>query len=117
MSEAASAWRDLALTAISSVESAVRETNWGQPTFGPDEGEEYRETAASIDARFPAHAWLEDGEPLPAHYREVLASGFIRNSGKELHASNCATSIAPAMMPGPCDCDFASLANQEKING
>jgi hypothetical protein len=35
-------WRELALRAISSVESAVRETDWGQPTFGPDADEELR---------------------------------------------------------------------------
>jgi hypothetical protein len=33
-------WRELALRAISDVKSAVRETSWGQPTFGPDAGEE-----------------------------------------------------------------------------
>lgn len=35
-------WRQLADRAISSVESAVRETNWGQPTFGPNADEELR---------------------------------------------------------------------------
>ena len=35
-------WRQLALSAIQSVESAVRETSWGVPTFGPDEGEALR---------------------------------------------------------------------------
>lgn len=35
-------WQQLADTAISHVESAVRETSWGQPTFGPDYGEELR---------------------------------------------------------------------------
>lgn len=35
-------WRELADRAISYVASAVRETNWGQPTFGPDADEELR---------------------------------------------------------------------------
>lgn len=42
---------------------------------------------------------------LTDHEREVLASGYIRLSGKNTHASDCATSCAPAMIPGPCDCD------------
>jgi hypothetical protein len=35
-------WRELALRAIRMVEDAVKDTNWGQPTFGPDYGEELR---------------------------------------------------------------------------
>ncbi len=35
-------WRELADTAITHVKDAVRETNWGQPTFGLDYGEELR---------------------------------------------------------------------------
>jgi hypothetical protein len=37
--------------------------------------------------------------------RELLAAAYIELSGKEEHASDCATSNAPAMMPGRCDCD------------
>lgn len=35
-------WRELAALAISLVEDAVKDTDWGQPTFGPDYGEELR---------------------------------------------------------------------------
>lgn len=39
------------------------------------------------------------------HLRELLAAAYIELSGKEEHASDCATSNAPAMTPGRCDCD------------
>lgn len=41
--------------------------------------------------------------------REEKADRFIKLSGKEFHASDCSTSIAPAEEPGPCDCDFMWL--------
>jgi hypothetical protein len=37
--------------------------------------------------------------------RELLAAAYIKLSGKNEHASDCATSNAPAMTPGRCDCD------------
>ena len=37
--------------------------------------------------------------------RELLAAAYIELSGKDEHASDCATSNAPAMTPGRCDCD------------
>ena len=37
--------------------------------------------------------------------REELAEAYIKLSGKSLHTSDCATSYAPAMEPGPCTCD------------
>lgn len=37
--------------------------------------------------------------------RELLAAAYIELSGKDEHASDCATSNAPAMMPGRCDCE------------
>jgi hypothetical protein len=37
--------------------------------------------------------------------REELAEAYIELSGKSIHASDCATSNAPAMDPGPCNCD------------
>lgn len=37
--------------------------------------------------------------------REELAEAYIKLSGKSVHASDCATSNAPAMEPGPCNCD------------
>lgn len=36
--------------------------------------------------------------------REELAAAYIKLSGKTIHTSDCATSNAPAMNPGPCDC-------------
>lgn len=51
-------WRELALRAIQMVESAVRETSWGQPTFGPDCGEELR---ATYDAMLTARKEQADG--------------------------------------------------------
>ena len=39
------------------------------------------------------------------HLRELLAAAYIELSGKDEHASDCATSNAPAMTPGRCDCD------------
>ena len=36
---------------------------------------------------------------------EFLADIYKRVSGKKNHASDCATSEAPAHMPGSCDCD------------
>lgn len=37
---------------------------------------------------------------------EEIADEFKRQSGKTAHTNTCATSWAPAMMPGPCDCDM-----------
>jgi len=39
-----------------------------------------------------------------AHVRELLADAYKDASGRELHASDCATSCAPAETPKPCDC-------------
>ena len=36
--------------------------------------------------------------------REELADAYIKLSGAVQHASDCATSNAPAMKPGACDC-------------
>lgn len=38
---------------------------------------------------------------------EQLANKYITESGKKIHSSDCATSIAPAETPGRCDCDEA----------
>ena len=38
---------------------------------------------------------------------EVLAALYIQASGTTHHASDCATSCAPAETPGPCDCVLA----------
>lgn len=54
--------------------------------------------ASYVDDRIAALA--------PAHEtREQKATRFVRESGKQIHASDCATSCAPAEEPGPCDCD------------
>lgn len=39
---------------------------------------------------------------------ELAAEAFKRLSGKERHSSNCATSVAPAFVPGPCNCGSQS---------
>jgi hypothetical protein len=44
-------WKRLALDAISCLSDAVRETSWGQPTFGPSVDEEYEARAKAIEAR------------------------------------------------------------------
>lgn len=36
--------------------------------------------------------------------REALAAHYIRLSGNDMHTSLCATSRAPAVEPGECDC-------------
>lgn len=41
----------------------------------------------------------------PIETREQKAARFIAESGKQVHASDCSTSIAPAEEPEPCDCD------------
>ena len=42
--------------------------------------------------------------------RELLASAYIKISGKRIHASDCATSDAPAYTPKECDCDYIEEA-------
>lgn len=37
--------------------------------------------------------------------REELAEAYRKLSGHENHRSDCATSVAPAYDPSPCDCD------------
>jgi hypothetical protein len=37
--------------------------------------------------------------------REERAQKFVEESGKEVHTNDCATSVAPAEEPGPCDCE------------
>jgi len=39
-----------------------------------------------------------------ADLREKLAVAYVALSGTDTHASDCATSNAPAFEPGPCDC-------------
>jgi hypothetical protein len=42
--------------------------------------------------------------------RETLARRYIDHSGFRDHASDCATSNAPALSPGPCDCRNRGIA-------
>lgn len=46
----------------------------------------------------------EDAELEIGRLHEELAAAYIKLSGTDQHASDCATSNAPAMKPGPCDC-------------
>ena len=54
--------------------------------------------------------------------REKLADAYVRASGSAVHASDCATSCAPAEDPGPCDCDYGKatigpiIAKQKEEN-
>lgn len=52
---------------------------------------------------------LDHSAGIPDALWEVLADGYIAHSGKRWHASDCATSSAPAECPGPCDCDFPAV--------
>lgn len=40
------------------------------------------------------------------------ADFYIWQSGKKEHTSDCATSSAPAYMPGPCDCTLPQSAEK-----
>lgn len=62
------------------------------------------EAADRIEALTTANTGLHDEiEDL----REKLATAYIALSGTTQHASDCATSNAPAYEPGPCDCKEA----------
>jgi hypothetical protein len=41
---------------------------------------------------------------------EVVTDLYIKTSGKTIYTSDCATSIAPAETPGPCDCNIIPSA-------
>lgn len=43
--------------------------------------------------------------------RKLLAGAYIELSGKKIHASDCATSDAPAKTPKRCDCSFVDGNN------
>jgi len=49
--------------------------------------------------------------------REDLADSYVKLSGVSDHASDCATSSAPAITPGPCDCAVADSVRSRRING
>lgn len=48
--------------------------------------------------------WMGHAEVMADYVRERVADAYKLASGKDIHASDCATSNAPAMEPGPCDC-------------
>lgn len=48
---------------------------------------------------------------------EELAVLYIGASGKPFHASDCATSCAPAYRPCPCDCEFQDAAPLDTKEG
>jgi len=75
--------------AIQLIESAESDTNWGQPTFGPSYSEDHLERLEAL--------------------HEPIADLFIYLSGKRRHASDCATSNAPAYLPRPCDCTYREV--------
>lgn len=52
----------------------------------------------------PGVAYKPYSEKLPID-REELATYYVEKSGKTRHMMDCATSCAPAYVPGPCDCD------------
>ena len=52
-----------------------------------------------------AEKLLKDAESERDSLREKLADAYKQLSGKGYHASDCATSNAPAMAPELCDCD------------
>ena len=43
---------------------------------------------------------------LESEQNEIEHERLIKKSGKMKHASDCATSRAPAEEPGECDCDI-----------
>lgn len=82
-----------------------------------EEMEEYGPTFAErvikADREAVAAYWYRQGKDdgwqmarkLVDRLREELAEAYIKLSGKSTHTSDCATSNAPAMDPGPCNCD------------
>ena len=49
---------------------------------------------------------IEELESEISNLRELLASAYIKISGKRKHSSDCATSDAPAYTPKECDCAY-----------
>jgi len=53
----------------------------------------------------------DEDKALVSSLREKLAEAYIKLSGKTEHASDCATSNAPAKDPAPCEYDECRLCN------
>jgi hypothetical protein len=60
--------------------------------------------------------FYDDYAELEARLREKLADAYKLASGKTAHSSDCATSLAPAEEPGPCDC-IAAVSTSTKEKG
>ena len=73
-----------------------------------DEDSYYRwqEKHWCIDFDLLERLHLEAADRIEALH-EKLATAYIALSGTDVHASDCATSNAPAYEPGPCDCKEA----------
>ena len=76
----------LAVRGVEHAEGVKRDTDYDSPLFGESTADSMR----------------TDLEEL----HEPVADLYIALSGKRSHASDCATSNAPAVMPGPCDCTY-----------
>lgn len=85
--------------------------NWA-PWLGADRIEQLGREKAVVSELWEqqkeiALGYLADCNALGAEnerLREELAAAYVDQSGTNQHASDCATSNAPAMKPGPCDC-------------
>lgn len=81
------------------------------PSLKIEVSKEWCEQAAQAEGDAEIGAGLLAMDPAPVtddevnRLREELADAYKKLSGKDHHASDCATSNAPAMPPGPCDCD------------
>lgn len=102
-------------TSLEAFESKVLNIKWTLP-----EGSDDPKTAESFIFTYEAKTQEEAQATLPQVVitpeeltREEKADRFIKESGKEVHASDCATSVAPAEEPGPCDCDVETTVNTE----
>jgi hypothetical protein len=78
------------------------------PVFSSQEDaeEQQRKYGGQIVPLYTHPPALRDKFPIT---NEELADLYKKASGKQYHASDCATSIAPAEVPGPCDCDAPAL--------
>lgn len=85
---------------------------WMKPVAHISLGQDWRSFAGPVHPLYDAKALLAvemQGIEHIGRLREELAAAYIKLSGKERHASDCATSRAPAMDPGACDCNVAGV--------
>ena len=89
---------------------------WAAQRISPDGGVEAdegfevcRKNDIGVDgfSAFPVYTSPQSVQPEEQISYCNLADFYIWQSGKKEHASDCATSSAPAYMPGPCDCTFS----------